>query len=74
MIIVYLIGAFIACFLSIKVLGPNLTVRKGKYDSYIEVKETWLIIGITLFYPIYVPLALMWKGLDFIYNKLTKTN
>lgn len=74
MVIAYLIGAFLACFLSVKVLGPVVTTRKRKYDTFIEVKETWFIIGITLFYPIYVPLALMWKLLDFIYNKLTKTN
>jgi hypothetical protein len=69
MFYLYLIGAFLSCYISWKVFGERFKTRYGSYDLWIERYEFWYIFFITIAYPIIIPLLLLWKGLDYILIK-----
>jgi hypothetical protein len=68
---IYLLGAFFGCYLSYKKYYPEIQSRTS-YDTWVDTSGFWKIVGITISWPIFVPLALMWRLLDYFFNKLTK--
>lgn len=71
MVFIYLFVTFLAFYISYKKYYPEIRDRRD-YDAWLETSGFWKIVGITISWPIFVPLALMWKALDYFFNKLTK--
>jgi uncharacterized membrane protein len=66
----YLIGAFITAYISWQVFGEGFREKNSDFMTlWVEINEFWYIIGITVSYPILIPLLVSWKGLDYIVKK-----
>lgn len=68
---IYLFGSFLGFYFSYKKYYPEIEDRNS-YHVFIETIGFWKILGITILWPIFVPLAIMWRLLDYFFNKLTK--
>jgi len=71
MIFIYLFATFLAFYFSYKKYSREMESRDS-YDDLVYTQAFWKIVGITITWPIFVPLALMWKLLDYFFYKLTK--
>jgi len=70
-ITLYIFISFIVCFISWKKYSKQLyDDTKGPYDNWIESKYFWYILVITLFWYVVIPGIILWKVLDYIYNRL----
>ena len=65
---IYFTIAFVVFFFQWKKRSPLMFKQIGKYEPWISSMEFWKIALITLFFPIALPLKLLWKALE----KITK--
>ena len=72
MFIIYIFIAFIVFFFTYKKYIEDLRDSMCPYSILFEHKEFWIIALVPLFWVLSLPMIIMWKILDKIYNKLNK--
>jgi hypothetical protein len=72
MFIIYIFIAFIVFFFTYKKYIEALRGKISVYEPCFEHKEFWIISLVPLFWVLSLPMIIMWKILDEIYNKLNK--
>jgi len=66
----YLIGCIIAAFFSWRKWSNKMIQKSNqkRLDYWADQIEFYIIIAITFFYPITIPIMLFWKLLEFLTN------
>jgi hypothetical protein len=72
MFIIYVFIAFIVFFFTYKKYIEDLRDSMSPYSILLEHKEFWIIVLVPLFWVLSLPMIIMWKILEKIYNKLNK--
>ena len=66
---IYIIINFIIFYIAVKKWGKALTAN----NFWMDIKEFWYILAVTLFWPLVIPGYIMWRILDRITNKFFKS-
>lgn len=77
MMYLYLIMQFLVIYFSVKVWGSKMIekVEKSRYNNtWIEQREFWIIILVSLFWVIVIPSIIAWRFLDKLTNKFLTNN
>lgn len=74
MIVLYIFISFIVFFFTFKYYNPILQKRKTKWDDVEDFKEFWAMVFIPIFWCLSIPAIILWKILDYIYNKFINKN